>query len=191
MKNRTFLFIFILFFIQNISATVYPDLKGAKYANLMPRELDINIKLDGQTDFIKYIDISKYNETNFKIINNDRITFRAEEILGFLSIFKKRKDYPQQFNIDFIAKDNSFTMKCDIKVFSKEEPISIYRSRKKYNFDWFLDPLKLNFNQFKMVSKNKLYWAGKIDNVPVTINIDFGFPIEYNKKEVWKKNEKV
>ncbi|MCF7799773.1 hypothetical protein K9L05_04215 [Candidatus Babeliales bacterium] len=191
-----FLLFFNIFFQKNINSDIYPEIEGAKFSHLKPLKMTIDIKMESldpnlQSAYFKYTDVSFWNKKDFEKINNNQNLFRAEEILGFFSIFKGLKDYAESFVADFKEADRSFVLSCRIKFFPTEEKLSAFKTRYKYDFSWFLDNLKLDFikNNFTLKNDKMLYWEGLIDNVPITINIEFDFPIAFNSKQVWNKFE--
>lgn len=200
MKKSIYFFIFLFFFniflVKNINSGFYPEIQGAKFAHLKPLKLTINMKMETKIPGreyvnLKYTDVTFWNQKDFDQINNNQNLFRAEEILGFFSIFKGLKDYAESFFVDFKESDKSFVLSCIIKILPTKEKLSAFKSRDKYDFDWFLNNLKLDFlkNNFTLKNEKTLYWEGLIDNVPITINIEFDFPIAFNSKQVWNKFE--
>ncbi|MFA5075234.1 MAG: hypothetical protein WC436_03980 [Candidatus Babeliales bacterium] len=195
-KSIYFLFFLSIFFIEKTYSGIYPEIAGSKFSSLKPLKLIINMKMDTKKSslssvFLNYTDITFWNQKDFDQINNNQNLFRAEEILSFFSIFKGLKDYAESFVVDFKETDRSFVLSCRIKIFPVEEKLSVFTTRYKYDFNWFLENLKLDFikNNFKLKNEKMLYWEGLIDNIPITINIEFDFPITFDNKQIWNKFE--
>ncbi|MCK4352030.1 hypothetical protein KAW65_01335 [candidate division WOR-3 bacterium] len=139
----------------------------------------IDIKAKG--NILHYQRESFWKRKDFSRLSKLKEEYRANEINSFRKSLRKYKKGDDNFIVKFNKSGKATILLCDV-IGAKQGDW--------FNFDWFLEPLGLDFIDSYFKSKGReLYWEGEIKGVKTTISIKFPFPINICHKHIWPKQE--
>ncbi|MCK4732883.1 MAG: hypothetical protein KAT65_10550 [Methanophagales archaeon] len=157
--------------IPTVPEEKIPAPEKEKIAKLELTKLESVIEMECAEGIVNYKETSLWN----KRVENGK--FKEEQI-------EKFKDSIRKYNVK--AKDCLVELKGSSAILS----CAVYGSfqHTRYDFDWFLRPLNLDFldNHFERKEK-ELYWEGKVAKVKTIISIKFPYPISNCHEHVWKR----
>jgi len=134
------------------------------------------IRIDAEGDVLYYQETLLWDEEKFLEILKDKSFFYNKQVAEFIKTYEVDAD---NFEIKFIQDRNSTILSCDIYGKFNE---------KWYDFNWFLNPSGLDFldSPFEK-SETNLSWEGIIEEIQISIILEFPFPIGNCHAHVWQE----
>jgi len=137
------------------------------------QELERNIVIEAEGETLHYFEEKRWAEDDFSRVLKGEDKFRSNQIEEFKAAYQVNAN---SFAVDIHAKEESSILKCE--AYTKFDH--------HYDFDWFLEPLGLDFldDHFER-SGSQLSWEGSLEGVKMTILLKFPFEINNCHAHVW------